>query len=676
MPSRLPTASYGLHFTSARFPQQADPNRKPWSQTSDDDKNEGQHGREGHQDFEERHPGNGHGAVYGTPGDDRLEGGPGNDWLYGRAGNDGLVGGPGNDHLFGGPGRDFLVGGPGRDTLTGGPDSDTFVFRLGTGVDTVADLSGDDRLDLRDFGFASHQAALDAFRQVGRNAVLDLGHGDKVILENTNIGQLSAAQFVTSWTETGPSSSQSPYLVPVDADPTTSKIDTHTSFTSLLTTGDQVGVKDDGVTPWRMAGTPDGLGAFDNGDGTFTVLMNHEFTPTAGAVRDHGATGSFISELVIDKTTLKVLEAKDLIEDVHLYNASTHSYVEGTTAFNRFCSADLAGETAFYNPETGLGYQGGRIFLNGEESGTEGRAFAHFATGIQAGNTYELPWLGKFAHENAVASPHSGDRTVVAGLDDGQNGQVYFYVGDKKATGSDLDQAGLTGGHLFGLKVDELVDEQNPPGTGPAKLNPLGADNQSSFSLVDLGDASTKTGAELDAQSEAAGVTSFFRPEDGAWDTVNHNRFYFVTTASFDQPSRLWAADFTDASHPELGGTIKLLLDGTEGQKMMDNITVNKQGHVVIQEDVGNNPHLGKVWDYDPTHDTMTMIAQHDPARFAPGGSHFLTQDEESSGVIDVTDILGSAGQNAYLLDVQAHYPNGPELVEGGQLLLMHQDLF
>src|SRR5690349_19527977 len=68
--------------------------------------------------------------------------------------------------------------------------------------------------------------------------------------------------------DTGPSSSQSPYLVPVDANPATAKLDTQIGFVSLLTTGDQVGFKDDGVTPWRMAGTPDGLGAFDNGDGT------------------------------------------------------------------------------------------------------------------------------------------------------------------------------------------------------------------------------------------------------------------------------------------------------------------------------------------------------------------------------------------------------------------------
>ena len=254
----------------------------------------------------------------------------------------------------------------------------------------------------------------------------------------------------------------------------------------------------------------------------------------------------------------------------------------------------------------------------------------------------------------------------MATLDDGQNGQVYFYVGDKKATGNELDKAGLTGGHLLGIKVTEMTDE-------PSTANPLGADEKSAFTMVDLGDVSGQTGAALDLASKTAGITSFLRPEDSAWDTLDHNRFYFVTTDAFALPSRFWAADFQDAAHPELGGTIKLLLNGTEGQKMMDNITVNKQGHVIILEDVG------KIWDYNPAADTMTMIVQHDPDRFDPsapvGGQPFLTQDEESSGVIDVTDILGSAGQNAYLLDVQAHYPNGPELVEGGQLLLMHMDL-
>ena len=54
-----------------------------------------------------------------------------------------------------------------------------------------------------------------------------------------------------------------------------------------------------------------------------------------------------------------------------------------------------------------------------------------------------------------------------------------------------------------------------------------------------------------------------------------------------------------------------------------------------------------------------------------------LTQDEESSGIIDVTALFdGVAGYDTdtyqyFLLDVRAHALTDPALVEGRQLLLM-----
>ncbi len=51
---------------------------------------------------------------------------------------------------------------------------------------------------------------------------------------------------------------------------------------AILTTGDSPNLKPDGVTPWRMVGIPDGAGALDNGDGTFTLFNNQELTPTVG----------------------------------------------------------------------------------------------------------------------------------------------------------------------------------------------------------------------------------------------------------------------------------------------------------------------------------------------------------------------------------------------------------
>ena len=105
---------------------------------------------------------------------------------------------------------------------------------------------------------------------------------------------------------------------------------------------------------------------------------------------------------------------------------------------------------------------------------------------------------------------------------------------------------------------------------------------------------------------------------------------------------------------------------------MFDNMTIDDQGRVLLQEDVGNVAHSSKIWMYDIATGALLQVAQHDPARFGdlgvPATAPF-NQDEESSGIIDVSDILGPG---TYLLDVQAHYnPGDPELVEGGQLLLM-----
>jgi hypothetical protein len=59
------------------------------------------------------------------------------------------------------------------------------------------------------------------------------------------------------------------------------------------------------------------------------------------------------------------------------------------------------------------------------------------------------------------------------------------------------------------------------------------------------------------------------------------------------------------------------------------------------------------------------VMQQHNSGYFAPGGAQFLTQDEESSLVIDTSGIFGPGW---FLIDVQAHFSD-PELVEGGQYL-------
>ena len=104
---------------------------------------------------------------------------------------------------------------------------------------------------------------------------------------------------------------------------------------------------------------------------------------------------------------------------------------------------------------------------------------------------------------------------------------------------------------------------------------------------------------------------------------------------------------------------------------MFDNITIDRHGRLLLQEDTGNNPWISKIWVYNlDAGGAPIEIAHHDPTLFEPGGAHFITQDEESSGIIDAHDVLG---QGWFLFVVQVHKSSAdPELVQGGQLLAMY----
>lgn len=470
------------------------------------------------------------------------------------------------------------------------------------------------------------------------------------------IALMSIAGAAAAASTTGPSSSATPYVTAVAPD-----ID----ITSILTVGDS-------VNGYRLVGIPDGMGAYRNQNrDRFTLLVNHELNSTVGVERAHGGRGAFISKWTIDRDTLEVVSGEDLIKRVRLWDTASGDFVNGFgEAFSRFCSADLPNQSAFFDKASGLGAKQ-RIFMNGEESGAEGRAFASVLNGAGARTAYELAYLGKFSWENSVAAHSTGVKTVVAGLDDSGGGQLYMYVGDKQSTGRAVDKAGLTNGSLYGVKIDGVFDEDRVTGIGAA----------TTFSLHNFGDVSSTSGAALEAASNAAEVTRFLRPEDGVWNPVNANEFYFVTTDRFDSidtgtgaqegNSRLWRLTFDDITNPTAGGSVEILIDGTDpgSPQMMDNMTMDRFGNILIQEDPGGDPYSARIWSYDTGSGELTELMKHDASRFGdigiPATAPFST-NEEASGIIDAWNILGAGW---FLANVQAHYSIGdPELVEGGQL--------
>ena len=528
---------------------------------------------------------------------------------------------------------------------------------------------------------------------------------------------------------TGPSSSESSYLLSARPGVVT---------VSVLTVGDSVNFKPDGVTPYRLVGIPDGLGAFDNGDATFTLVMNHELPVNVvsnianpvGGMRAHGNAGAFVSMWTIDKSTLQVMKGEDLLQNntsIFLSNndPSTGTPHTGflpaaTTAMGRLCSADLAPVSAYSwtDPATGVFYgTTARIFQTGEEQGGVatnivaggdlgpkssihyGRQWNMILTddpnipGDQSRTAYEMPHCGLFAWENNLANPFSQRLTITAGMDDGSPiGQLYFWIGQKQTTGNVVERAGLTrqstNDNMWVVKIPALtnvdgsgvpIEDRAVPVSGPKG-------NSVPFQMLKSGndgDVSGLTFAQFEADSDGKGATQFLRPEDGQWDPNNPSDYYFVTTDRYDQVkdgvgtqvgrSRLYRVSFSDISNPALGGTITCLLDGTEAGNMFDNMTISPRGSVLLQEDPGNQARLAKIWSYSIKQGTLELVAQHDPARFGnvgvPATAPF-TQDEESSGIIPMDDILG---EGWFLCDVQAHYnPGDAELVEGGQLVALH----
>lgn len=485
-------------------------------------------------------------------------------------------------------------------------------------------------------------------------------------------------------TGTGPNTKTEPYLLPV-GDGVTIK--------SLLTVGE--GAASNG---YEMVGIPDGLGLVRSNPGArdFTLLMNHELRGAQGVPRRHGKTGAFVAELKIGSESFEVVNGGDLIDPgIDYWDYVTQSY--GTTPspagvnprdpsdtflvqpaeFWRFCSSSITEWKQLYSESSKNGYTG-QIYFGGEENGDEGRLF-----GITTeGQAQQLPRLGLFSWENTLAAFNHSDKTVVMGMEDAVSGQVRVYVGEKRKTGNPFDRAGLTNGANYVL---DLADES--VSTDPGFRTKYGKGVPVEFTLgSDEVVAWDSSGARQNADAAAKGLT-LNRIEDGAFDPRRPNDFYFVTTEGSpgvvpSEPSvtrdggGLWRIRFVDVDRPELGGTIELLLDGSEAPFLNkpDNVGIDSKGNLLIQEDPGGNAQLARVIAYDVDTGNRGVVAEFDPTVFRTGGSGFLTQDEESSGIIDARNVLG---RGWFLLDAQVHKASAdPAEVELGQLMALHVQKF
>jgi hypothetical protein len=490
------------------------------------------------------------------------------------------------------------------------------------------------------------------------------------------------------------------------------------SLRVLATSGDIYG-------SYVLPGTPDGIGVTAEGKNV-AIYLNHEFTDQASTyTRGNGAisAGSTVSKLILNPITGQIVSAEDAIKSVVWYDYSTGTYgskpvapadsrtknsygdsVHGT-ALNRFCSSSLADAGTFIYTKTTsktvngktvkttvkTGYSGA-IYFNGEEDDNESRSFALNTSG----QLVQLPKLGLASTETFNAAPINSLNTVLIGNEDGavNTSNLRLYVGTKQNDGAWYEKAGLTNGKLYYARVGAMAtDSQFRTDIGK------GVKAWVSFNEID-------TTVNGDKQAATTSLnTGFSRIEDGAFDPQHPNDYYFVTTSSNKaakattlDPSTpavtardggaLWRLRFQDVTNPLLGGTVEMLLDGSEPQfiNMPDNLTIDDQGNILLQEDPGNNVTRSKVWAYRIKDAKLAQVLQFSAKYFDKASATFMTQDEESSGILDVTAMMRKSKSDKnhyYLLDAQVHSEIAiarPDIadatsiksaIEGGQVYLM-----
>ncbi|MFM2433308.1 MAG: hypothetical protein RI974_48 [Actinomycetota bacterium] len=450
----------------------------------------------------------------------------------------------------------------------------------------------------------------------------------------------------------------------------------------LVTAGDKFG-------SFLVPGLLDGTGAYSDSQGLHLLSVS-EFPYASASTAKFNyaggqAQGSPITHFVIDPKTRVVRSASSAIKDVLWYNYQTKKHGEKPVApkgaasvdltgvpqhskfLDRFCSATLRQTGAFTYRKSAssalLGYSG-RVFLTGEETGDEGRAFAMNASG----QLVQLPKLGLGSWENLTPALKPSLATVVIGTEDNaaNNSQLRLYVGKKLATGQWFERAGLNNGKSYVMEAGEFADDTDIRASVP-KGTPIAV----RFNEVDnTVDGSTQNFEAL------LGGTTMSRLEDGVFDPTSPNDFYFTTTESSGDVNAtkanpatpkikrdggaLWRLRFNDVAKPLSGATLTMILDGSEAPYLNkpDNLEIDEFGNIFIEEDPGINEHRSRLIVFQPTTSKFTVLATAKERYFSALGTDFLTNNEELTSVVDVSRHLRTSklDKKTYLVfSIQVH---------------------
>jgi alkaline phosphatase/secreted PhoX family phosphatase len=504
-----------------------------------------------------------------------------------------------------------------------------------------------------------------------------------------------------------------------DVDPTTGK-NPEFDIVPLITVGEEVAYLEGdfgNFTPsntktYAMAGIPDGLGISKIED-KYYVWMNHEIaSPTASQISstvDGKIKGARVSLFVFDHK-FNAIGGKNLIEfadaggTTYTWNPETGNYESDSGQilnmldhenFTRFCSGYLAASgfvDADGNPAP--------IWFAPEET-TEDAAAGEFARSrgwavSPDGTALGLDGLGIYAKEQVYAASQyratNSDYTVVFSTEDYFDGELYAYVGKQTAENPNGFTTNPDEFDLYVLRVKDANGKVFAYETMPENV-----DLTAEWVLVPdeaaLG-SQQRLSEWVNAENRS---TNFRRLEDMHEDPNKAGTFYLVTTGTNDKVPGTETQDnnigklhrFTfalDESGKPTTSNFEFLLKGGENTGVSyDNITVDRLGNVLIQEDrtaaggaiMDSQMRNGRVLSYNIAYnenkvgnDDVTFLFEiNQDAEGSQYDNGF--GGWESSGIVEVPGMNG-----AYLFDVQANgIKDGGGVyegnyVEGGQLIL------
>jgi hypothetical protein len=484
----------------------------------------------------------------------------------------------------------------------------------------------------------------------------------------------------------------------------------------LLTTGDT-------VAGYRPPGVLDGLVALPGSSGeTLALIATHELKAGDGTpyrlANGTALTGSRLTRFDLDRRTRRLTGARLAYREVRDRSGREVARPEqlseapdrGPAGMESFCSAAgwSAGQFGFVDPV---------VLAHEEVTRSEGHPHGGsvFALDVAGEVLWALPELGRGSWENsaAVTTPDQarpdGHVALLLG-DDLEFGRapLYLWIGRKVPGGNFVERNGLARGRLH-VWVADGGDRT------PEQWHGSGSRRNGRFVPVPVrtatGEAAGGTDAagyfddvELRRRADALGAFLFSRPEDLHVDPATGTRVAFASTGHGGEfPRDDWGnvylvdVDFVPDGTSGLRADAELVLRydsderGDLGLRNPDNLVWATDGLIYVQEDKATkraafgaaSGREASIWALDPADGTAPLRVATIDRSAVPAGSTDRKAAEfgawESSGIVDVTPLLGQPGELVLLATVQAHgvtdgQIGGPRhLVEASQLLLLRK---